>query len=176
MKMNRSSTKEAEMAEAPFKQGTLIRGIGSFYTVRDTNHQEYTLRCKKKFRRDGISPLVGDEVLFQPGKGEEHGWVEEILPRKTECLRPPVANVTKLVIVIAPVPEPDLLLVDRQISRAFAQGMEVVLVVNKCDLSMETAERIKREYRFTGIPVIPISAKNGIIMRIFINTSCCTFR
>ena len=159
--MSRNSIKDTGMTELPFRQGTLIRGIGSFYTVRDSDQQEYTLRCKKKFRRDGISPLVGDEVLFQPGKGEEHGWLEEILPRKTECLRPPVANVTKLVIVIAPVPEPDLLLVDRQISRAFSQGMEVILVVNKCDLGQETAERISREYCAAGVQIIPISAKNG---------------
>ena len=161
MRMSREGIKPTDMAEIPLMQGTLIRGIGSFYTVRDRNHQEYILRCKKKFRRNGISPLVGDEVLFMPGKGEEHGWLEEILPRKTECLRPPVANVTKLVIVIAPVPEPDLLLVDRQISRAYAQGMEVVLVVNKCDVSMDTADQVSREYRLSGIEIIPISAKSG---------------
>ena len=88
------------------KRATLIRGIGSFYTVKDSEQNEYILRCKKKFRRERITPLVGDEVLFSPGEGEEHGWLEEILPRRTVCLRPPVANVTMLVIVTAPVPEP----------------------------------------------------------------------
>ena len=159
--MNRNELNESSRADLQLKRGTLIRGIGSFYTVRDSDHQEYTLRCKKKFRRDGISPLVGDEVLFSPGQGEEHGWLEEILPRKTECLRPPVANVTKRVIMIAPVPEPDLLLVDRQISRAYAQGMDILLVVNKCDLNPDTAVQMKEEYHCAGIPVIPISAKTG---------------
>lgn len=143
------------------KRGTLIRGIGSFYTVRDTNRNEYTLRCKKKFRHERITPLVGDEILFSPGQGDEHGWLEEILPRKTVCLRPPVANVERLVIVIAPVPEPDLLLVDRQISRALFQQMDVLIVVNKCDLDDQLYERIKQEYAYTGIPVIPASAKSG---------------
>lgn len=159
--MNNNEINESNRAESPLKRGTLIRGIGSFYTVRDSAHQEYTLRCKKKFRRDGISPLVGDEVLFSPGQGEEHGWLEEILPRKTECLRPPVANVTKLVIMTAPVPEPDLLLVDRQISRAYAQGMDILLVVNKCDLNPDMAEQMRKEYHSAGIQVIPISAKTG---------------
>ena len=111
-----------------------------------------------------MSPLVGDEVLFSPGQGEEHGWIEEILPRKTVCLRPPVANVQLLVIVIAPVPEPDLLLVDRQISRAFSQGMQVCLAVNKCELDNSLAGIISREYRDTGIPVLSVSAveKNGL--------------
>ena len=159
--MNNNENNESNRADITLKKGTLIRGIGSFYTVRDSAHQEYTLRCKKKFRRDGISPLVGDEVLFSPGQGEEHGWLEEILPRKTECLRPPVATVTKLVIMTAPVPEPDLLLVDRQISRAYAQGMDILLVVNKCDLNPDTAEQMKKEYNPAGIQVIPISAKTG---------------
>ena len=159
--MNNNENNESNRADITLKKGTLIRGIGSFYTVRDSAHQEYTLRCKKKFRRDGIAPLVGDEVLFSPGQGEEHGWLEEILPRKTECLRPPVANVTKLVIMTAPVPEPDLLLVDRQISRAYAQGMDILLVVNKCDLNPDTAEQMKKEYNPAGIQVIPISAKTG---------------
>ena len=153
-------TQEERTENRTLNRGTLIRGIGSFYTVKDADGQEYTLRCKKKFRREKISPLVGDEVMFSPGQGEEHGWLEEILPRKTFCLRPPVANVTRLVIVTAPVPEPDLLLVDRQVSRAFAQGMDVVMVVNKSDLDGGLAKRMREEYAGAGIRVIAASAKN----------------
>ena len=152
-------TQEERTENRTLNRGTLIRGIGSFYTVKDADGQEYTLRCKKKFRREKISPLVGDEVMFSPGQGEEHGWLEEILPRKTSCLRPPVANVTRLVIVVAPVPEPDLLLVDRQVSRAFAQGMDVVMVVNKSDLDAGLAEKMRAEYAGAGIRVIAASAK-----------------
>jgi ribosome biogenesis GTPase len=159
--MNREKEQATQPLGRPLKKGTLIRGIGSFYTVRDAERQEYILRCKKKFRRENLSPLVGDEVMFSPGQGEEHGWLEEILPRKTVCLRPPVANVTRLVIVIAPVPEPDLLLVDRQISRAFSQGMDVLMIVNKCDLDDSLADRMRREYEQTGIRVIAASAKTG---------------
>ena len=158
--MTEERKREVQPNERNLMRGTLVRGIGSFYTVRDAEGKEFTLRCKKKFRRDKIIPLVGDDVLFSPGQGEEHGWLEEILPRKTVCLRPPVANVTKLVIVIAPVPEPDLLLVDRQISRAVDQGMEIMMVVNKCDLdSAALAEKIRSEYQQTGIRVIAASAK-----------------
>ena len=143
------------------KRATLIRGIGSFYTVRDADMHEYTLRCKKKFRREKLTPLVGDEVLFTPGEGEEHGWLEEILPRRTVCLRPPVANVSLLAIVIAPVPEPDMLLVDRQVSRAFSQGMDILIIVNKSDLDGQLAGKIRNEYAGAGIRVIAASARNG---------------
>ena len=144
-----------------YRRGTLIRGIGSYYTAKDPEGSCFTLRCKKKFRRQGISPLTGDEVLFTPGENEEHGWIEEILPRKTVCLRPPVANVGRLVIVLAPVPEADLLLTDRIISRAAAQGMDILIAVNKTDLDNSLAPGLAEEYKAAGIPVLPVSAKTG---------------
>ena len=143
------------------RQGTLVRGFGGFYTVRDAEGQEFTLRCKKKFRRLGLSPLVGDEVLFTPGEGEEHGWLEEILPRSSQCLRPPVANVSLLLIVVAPVPEPDLLLVDRMMVRARAQGMDMLLVVNKCDLDEGLAQELSAQYAGAQVPVYAVSAESG---------------
>lgn len=143
------------------RQGTLIRGVGSFYTVVDASGDQYTLRCKKKFRRMHISPLVGDEVLFTPGEGEEHGWLEEILPRKSECLRPPVANVQYLLIVVAPAPEPDLLLVDRIMVRARMQGMDIALVTNKCDLDASLSDRLRAQYCACGVRVFAVSAVTG---------------
>ena len=142
-------------------QGTLVKGIGSFYTVRTDQGTEFTVRCKKRFRRERTTPLVGDCVRFTPGYGEEHGWLEEILPRKTECIRPPVANVTMLVIVIAPFPEPDMVLTDRQVSRALGQEMKVIIVVNKTDLDPELAEKTGQQYAAAGIPVYGVSALKG---------------
>ncbi len=141
------------------KKGTILRGVGSFYTAREAGKEEtWTLRAKKKFRREHITPLPGDEILFIPGAGEEHGWIEAILPRKTECLRPPVANVETLVIVLAPEPEADLLLADRQMARAFQQGMRVILAVNKSDLDPDMAPRLEAEYAPAGVPVFAVSA------------------
>lgn len=147
--------------DTEMKQGTLIRGMGGFYTVVDAQGQAYTLRCKKKFRRMQLSPLVGDQVLFTPGTGEEHGWLEEILPRKSQCLRPPVANVELLLMVVSPVPEPDLTLVDRMMIRARAQGMDMVLVINKCDLDGSLAESLRRQYAGAQVPVCAVSARSG---------------
>ena len=158
-------------------RGTLVRGIGSFYTARDPEGKEYILRCKMKFRRQGMSPMTGDEVLFTKGEGDSHGWIEEILPRKTVCLRPPVANVERLILVISPVPEPDMLLADRQISRAFAQGMEVIIAVNKCDLDPCLAGQIREQYSEAGIPVYEVSAleKTGLdkLKEAMTGSLCC---
>ncbi len=159
------------------KQGVLVRGFGGFYVAVDENGTEHILRCKKKFRRMHISPLVGDELLFTPGEGEEHGWVEEILPRKTECIRPPVANVSLLLVVICPSPEPDLLLVDRLLVRAKLQGMKTAIVVNKCDLDASLAEDIRRQYAGAECPVLSASAKEhgGLdeLRAIMQGESCC---
>jgi ribosome biogenesis GTPase len=149
------------MPEKTTMQGTLVRGIGSFYTARDEQGNEYTLRCKKKFRRERMTPLTGDEIIFTPGIGEEHGWIETILERKNEFIRPPVANITQMVLVTAPVPETDWLLADRMIARAIGQGIKTIIAVNKSDLDPMLPERIREEYRATGIPVTGVSARNG---------------
>lgn len=140
-------------------RGTLVRGVGSFYTAVDAAGELYTLRCKKKFRHLHLTPLAGDEVLFTPGEGEQHGWLEEILPRKTLCLRPPAANVTLLAVVLAPVPEPDLLLVDRLLARAVHQGMRALLVVNKSDLDTTLAQNVRQNYETAGFPVLATSVR-----------------
>ena len=152
-------TMNEEKVDGVLRQGTLVRGFGGFYVAVDENGQENILRCKKKFRRMKISPLVGDEVTFIPGEGEEHGWLEDILPRKTECLRPPVANVSMLLIVVCPSPVPDLALVDRMMVRARQQGMQLALVVNKCDLDGSLAEELRRQYAGADVPVFETSAE-----------------
>ena len=143
-------------------QGTLLRGRGGFYTVRSEDGTEYVLRAKKKFRRQHISPLVGDDILFTPGTvGDEHGWVEEILPRRSECLRPPVANMSLMCIEIAVQPLPDWLLVDKLLYYARKQGVKTAILINKCDLDQgETAGKARETYRDADTAVLAISALN----------------
>ena len=143
------------------QHGTLTQILGGFYTVETSNGERYTLRCKKKFRHARLTPLVGDEILFTPGEGEELGWLEDILPRRSECLRPPVANVECLVLVVAPVPEPDLLLIDRLLARARAQAISAILVINKSDLDPDLATALREEYRLAEVPVLAVSAHTG---------------
>ena len=100
--------------------GTIVKGVGGFYTVND-GQREFTLRAQAKFRRARLTPLVGDRVRFE-SDGKE-GWVTQILPRKNALLRPPVANLDALVLVLsASAPAPDLLLTDRQLLFARAQS------------------------------------------------------
>lgn len=146
------------------KTGRIIEGRGGLYTVMCDDGATYVLRAKNRFRRQGITPLVGDLIQFTPGYLEEHGWVENILPRTSVFVRPPVANISQLIITIAPEPLPDLLLVDKQLVFASRQGIKPLLVVNKSDLDPELAPFIRQEYQASGIQVLALSSvsKQGI--------------
>lgn len=142
--------------------GSILRGIGSFYTVLcDEDGQEYTLRAQKKLRHQKMTPMVGDRVRFTPRQGGEDGWLEEILPRKSMMERPSVANVDMLMLVVASVPQPDMLLCDKLILRAEKGGMIPAICVNKIDLGDELAEQIRREYVGTQLRVFSVSAREG---------------
>ena len=143
-------------------EGSILRGIGSFYTVLcDEDGREYTLRAQKKLRHQHLTPMVGDRVRFTPGQGEEDGWLEEILPRKSMLVRPSVANVDMLMLVVASVPAPDLLLCDKLILRATQGNMTPAICVNKIDLGDGLARQIGEEYEGTQLRVFSASAQTG---------------
>lgn len=144
-----------------YKTGRIVKGVGGLYTARDKNGAEYILRARGRFRLDGISPLVGDRVVFSPGIKEEHALLLEILPRTSQCVRPHAANVELLVIVVASIPEPDFLLVDRLLVHARRSGFNVLLCVNKSDLDHALFVELSKQYRQTGVPVLSVSATAG---------------
>ena len=142
-------------------EGVIIKGVGGLYYARGEDGGTHVLRARGIFRRRHITPMVGDRVRFTPGQGEEHGWVEEILPRESQLVRPPVANVRYLVIVLAPAPAPDYLLIDTLIAMALRQGIRPALVVNNCDLDGGTDEAVRSDYAGLGAPLLAVSALSG---------------
>lgn len=159
-------------------EGVIQRGIGGLYYALDAQEQLHVLRAKGKFRKLGLTPTVGDRILFTPGQGDEHGWVEEILPRRNVLVRPPVSNIERLLLVVAPQPVPDLLLMDTLLVMAYEQGIDPALVVNKCDLDEAFFDAIRREYSPLGIPVVQASARTGLGMeelRALLRSGLCAF-
>jgi ribosome biogenesis GTPase len=137
--------------------GTIIRALSGFYDV-DTGTEIIRCRARGKFRKEKITPLVGDRVRFQPSGSE--GYLQEIFPRKNSFVRPAVANVDSLVMMAAqvnPVTEP--FLIDRVAAIAAQQQVELILVLNKCDL--DPAEELFSIYRDTGMTVLRLSAQTG---------------
>ena len=142
--------------------GTILQGIGGFYTALDDEGREYTLRAQGKLRREHMKPKVGDRVEMMPGEGEEHGWICRILPRRNALVRPPVANIDVIVIVAAAAtPDPDLLMVDRLMLNARRAGISVQLVINKADLAPESADDIARQYRGAEVSPLKVCAATG---------------
>ncbi len=139
-------------------EGTIIRALSGFYYVR-CGEKTISCRAKGRFRREGLSPLVGDRVLVEYGE-DGTGTVAEILPRKNAFVRPAVANVDLLVMVISEaVPVTDPYLADRVTVRCEKNGCGAALVINKCDLS--DGSGLADIYAATGYPVWCVSAVTG---------------
>ena len=142
--------------------GKIIKGIGGFYYV-DTENGLYECRARGIFRKNKITPLVGDRVSISVVDEEnKKGVVEEIEERDTELVRPPIANVDKALIVFAiKNPAPNLSLLDRFIVLAEKENLEIVIVFTKVDLDAngELLEELKSIYEVSGYKVIPVSNK-----------------
>jgi len=143
-------------------QGVILRGIGGFYYAMDEEGRVHQLRAQGKIRRERLKPKVGDRVELTPGEGEEDGWIQRILPRRNELVRPPVANIDVIAIVVAAAtPDPDLMLADRLMVNARRAGINVQLVINKCDLNPEGAAEIAAQYRGAGVEPVMVSGGKG---------------
>ena len=138
-------------------EGRIVRSLSGFYDVQ-TVDSLVTCRARGILRKEGNSPLTGDQVEITVERGK--GMVEKILPRKNKFIRPAVANMDALVVFAAnvnPVTEPYL--IDRVAAIAGDQNVQVVLCVNKCDL--DPAVDLVRIYEHAGFPVIRTSAETG---------------
>ena len=138
-------------------KGIVVKINSNLYTVRlEDKTIECTARGLLKFKKTPI--LVGDFVLVD----EENNTIQKILPRKNEFIRPPIANVDQLIIVVATTdPSPDLMLIDKQIVMAEKNGVEPIICINKIDLDADYSNIIET-YENIGYQVITTTAKNGI--------------
>ncbi|MBW4828634.1 MAG: ribosome small subunit-dependent GTPase A [Clostridiaceae bacterium] len=136
-------------------EGIIIKGIGGFYYVK-TDTGIYECRARGVFRENKITPLIGDRVKIRENNLDMTGYVEEIMERKTELIRPPVANVTQAVIVMGvKSPSLNLWLLDRFLVLAEEQKLNVVILINKIDLDNNSiAKNIYKTYSSMGYKVI----------------------
>ena len=139
--------------------GRILKGIGGFYYVK-CGEQVYECRARGKFRLDGIKPIPGDMAEITPPTEVTGGYIEDILPRKNALVRPAVANLDMLIIVLAAKkPKPDLLLTDKLLMYAEHIGIPCVIAVNKCDTG--SPDDIFAQYERSGARLIALSAREG---------------
>ncbi|MDP4121219.1 MAG: ribosome small subunit-dependent GTPase A [Bacillota bacterium] len=147
------------MAEKFFVEGIIIKGIGGFYYV-DSENKIYECKARGIFRKNGDTPYVGDRVSISvPQDG--YAVIEEIKPRRNYIIRPPIANLDTLVIVVSTCePAPNMLVIDKMTAMAEYKGITPVIVISKADL--QSADKIEDIYIKSGIKTITYSSVQGI--------------
>lgn len=117
------------------KKGKVLKGLNGLYTV-ETADGLYQCRSATKIRKEAaMKLLVGDNVLFYEND-DGSGFITEITERKNSFVRPSVANIDMLLIVVsADEPSPDPFSIDKLSVIAVNAGAEVYIVITKSDIA-----------------------------------------
>lgn len=148
-------------------QGKIVKGIAGFYYVHLQNKGIFECKAKGIFRKENIKPLVGDDVEVEiTDSANKKGNIKDILPRKSQLIRPAVANIEQALLIFAMTkPEPNYNLLDRFLIMMEQQGLECIICFNKRDIADKgLREKIKEIYKASGCQIIFVSAlkKEGI--------------
>lgn len=142
-------------------KGKIYKGIGGFYYVATDTGEIIECKARGKFRKERIIPIIGDDVEIEVRNGK--GSITEIYERKNSLIRPAVANIDLIVVVVAAKdPDPATFVTDKMLVNAEINGIEAVVCINKTDLA-ENAE-LKEIYEKSGYKTLSVSAteKNGL--------------
>lgn len=133
--------------------GKIIKQISNDYTVISDN-KLYICKARGKFRKLGITPLVGDNVEIN----EQDKYILNILPRKNELERPSVANIDQAIIVTSvKIPDYSSNLLDKLLTIIEYNNIKPIICFTKLDLlneeELEEINKIKEYYISIGYEV-----------------------
>lgn len=142
-------------------EGRIIKALSGFYYVKTAENKIYQCRGRGVFRNQNITPLVGDDVIFEYDNPKE-GYIMEIKPRSNELQRPPIANITQAIIMTsAKEPNFNQTLLDQFLVLIEAKRIRAVLFISKIDLlseeELETIKNYKSKYEDIGYTVELVS-------------------
>lgn len=146
-------------------QGKIVKGIAGFYYVHIPGKGIYECKAKGVFRKDKNKPLVGDDVEIQILKEEEKkGNIEKLLARRSELIRPAVANIDQALVIFSIVkPQPNFNLLDRFLIMMRNQHIPCIICFNKADIDEDkVGTDYEAIYQNCGYKTIQVSAKNQI--------------
>lgn len=131
-------------------KGKIIKGVGGMYYV---SHDKEVTVCTARgvFRKEKLTPCIGDNVTVN-----DDNCIDSIETRKNILIRPPVANIDYLGIVVsAQLPVADTLMLDKLTVSAFYLNIEPFVIINKCDIANKSdMEKITSHLYATDIPFI----------------------
>ncbi|WP_456380949.1 small ribosomal subunit biogenesis GTPase RsgA [Thiolapillus sp.] len=146
-------------------QGRVISRHGQHLLVQDEEGIDH--HCL--FRQNLGEIVCGDRVLWQVAS-DDQGVVVSLLPRSTVLSRPDysgrdkplAANITQLIVVLAPKPAPTGYLTDQYLVAAELIGVKALITLNKADL-LEAKEwqKFQQQYGYyeeIGYPLVGVSA------------------
>ncbi len=141
------------------RNGLILKGIGGFYYVL-LSDENIVIECKArgKFRNESLKPHCGDNVKIEIEENGTTGTITEIMDRKNSFIRPPVANVDVIVIVVScKNPKPDYAFVDKMLAVCSVNNVESVICLTKTDLvSDDEISEFERIYKNIGVDVIRV--------------------
>ena len=139
-------------------KGIITKGIGGFYYVEVAN-AIYECKARGIFRKNKISPLVGDIVEISINENAEN-TIDTILERKNSLIRPPVSNIDNLLIVVSTTdPKPNFYVIDKLIAIAEHKNIEPYIIISKTDLS--SYAEIVNNYKDAGINLIVLDNEDS---------------
>ena len=149
-------------------KGKIIKGIAGFYYVHAAQaaggNGIYECKAKGIFRKDNRKPLVGDDVEMDVLSEEEGlGNIRELFPRRSELIRPAVANVDQALVIFSILsPNPNFNLLDRFLIMMGQQDIPCIICFNKQDLDKDS-EGIQYlgAYSGCGCESLTVSAREG---------------
>lgn len=151
-------------------QGLIIENIANLYKIenreqdknkKNSTKEIYEAYARGKFKKEEITPVVGDFVEFEVTDEEnKKAVITQIEERKVYIKRPKMANITQLVLVVSSKdPKPDLLMLDKQLAFSEFLDLKACIVLNKIDLDDEKEfKSIKEIYEKIGYEVIETQA------------------
>ena len=152
--MLKKTLQNATQMRKSVNKGKIISIISNLYSVL-VNDTIIEARARGKFRKDEISPMVGDEVIIDI----EKKYIIEILPRKNYLTRPNISNID-LVICVTSTKEPDLSLnlLDKQLAFLALHNIPSMICFTKYDLLNDSEKQeinnLKEYYQGIGITVV----------------------
>ena len=143
------------------QEGQITKALSGFYYITDENNVVYQTRARGVFRKEGITPLVGDYVNFESENLDE-GTLVEVKQRKNELTRPPIANVDIGVIVSSVIgPNFSAQLLDRFLVMLEYKNIHPIIYISKLDMVDEKAEKEIEQYKVIyekiGYPFITLN-------------------
>ncbi len=136
-------------------KGLVLKKNADKFTVKVGKNRE--ICTARNLKEQGI--FVGDEVDV------ENGVIEKVFERKNLLVRPPLANVDKMIIVIAKTPKPDFLLVDKLLVFCTVNGIKPLLCLNKSDLGQEFVDYVEENYQ-NATKIITVSTLDETVFKL----------